>query len=239
MAEALADPLRADVFDVLSGWRPNATVGQIAELLGHPAREIARAIAVLEQCDLVEPLGNAPPHPGDSAPYRTTRDGWISDEEWAEFPPDLRRRLLARTLDKMYERIRSAVGRGGFDGPDAHVSWLPTDLDGIGYQDMVRLINETLSRARDIQVAAVERRAAGTADDEEIKTSVMLIHFVEPTGAGGGGEPSPTMLDRIYALTSAIADEVPGATPDWEQIAESAMTLAALARRRSQAGIVS
>lgn len=238
MAEALSDPLRSDIFDALCGWLPNATVGQLAEFLGEDAGIVARELAALEACDLVEPLGSATAHPGDSVPYRATRDGYISDEEWAEFPPDLRRRLLARTLDKMEERVRAAIGTGGFDSPDVHVSWLPTDLDGLGYQDMVRLLVETLNRARDIQVAAVQRRAEGSAEEAEIKTSLMIVHFLDGLGEPAGDRDSPPLMARMFALTEAIAEEVPSEKPDWHRVADSATSLAALARRRANANVV-
>lgn len=237
MAEALADPLRADIFDALTGLVPSATADQLAEMLGQPAADVQRALAMLEGCDLVEPIAEAGEATG--APYRATRQGFISDEEWAEFPPALRRRLLARLLDKMHERIRAAVGTGGFDAPDVHVSWFPTDLDGLGYQDLVALLAETLNRARDIQVAAVQRRADGTADELEVKTSLMIVHFLD--GLGGPDaedQASAPLLKRVFSLSEAIAEEVPRDAPDWHRIAESATALAALARRRANANVV-
>ena len=239
MAEALAEPLRADIFDTLCGWMPDATAGQIAEFLGVAQEQVAREIAVLQECDLVEPLGDAHARPGDTPAYRATHDGYISDEEWEEFPPELRRRLLARMLEKMNERIRAAIGTGGFDAPDVHVSWLPTDLDGLGYQDMSQLLVETLNRAREIQVAAVQRRAEGVADEVEIKTSLMIVHFLDGLGGPDGDDRrSATLLKRVFALTETIAEEVPSEAPDWHRIADSATALAALARRRANANVV-
>src|SRR5215217_5458665 len=126
MAEALSDPLRGDVFDVLtSGWLPNATAQQIAEFLGESPGDVARQLTVLEASNLVEPLAATADRPGDSPPYRATHDGTFTDEQWAELPVELRRRMLARLLDKMNARIRAAIGKGGFDPPDVHVSWMP------------------------------------------------------------------------------------------------------------------
>ena len=233
MAQALSDPLRADIFDVLAGWLTTATVQQIAEFLGEPAEAVARELAVLEASDLVEPIGS-----DDAPPYRATREGFFDDEEWAEFPPELRRRFFARLLDKMNARIRTAIAKGGFDPPDVHVSWLPTDLDGLGYQDMVRLLAETLVRAQEIQIAAVQRRAEGVADEEDdIKSSVMLVHFVDH-GGSRDDEPSGPLLARALALAELLADEVPRQAPDWHRVAESATALAALARRRANANVV-
>jgi len=237
MVEARSDPLRGDVFDVLAAWLPNATAGQIAEFLGEDADAVARELLVLEKSDLVEPLSAEPARPGDTPPYRVTRDGNITDEEWAQFPPELRRRLLARLLEKMNTRIRSAIAAGGFDGPDVHVSWMPTDLDGLGYQDVVRLLVETINRAGDIQVAAVERRAAGTADDEQIRSSLMLVHFIDDGGPAEEAQPAPVAA-RMFALMETIADELPAESPDWSRIADSATALAALARRRASANVV-
>jgi DNA-binding transcriptional ArsR family regulator len=238
MAEALADPLRADIFDALSGWLPTATAVQLADALGQPADDVMRQLRFLEERNLVEPVAPEPARPGDSPPYRATRDGFISDEEWADFPPEMRRRLLARLLDKMNERIRAAIGQGGFDAPDVHVSWLPTDLDGIGYQDLVRLLAETLNRARDIHVAAVQRRADGTADEVEVQTSLMIVHFLDGLGEAGAEPASAPLSARMFALTEAIAEEVPNEAPDWHRVAECATALAALARRRAAASIV-
>jgi DNA-binding transcriptional ArsR family regulator len=238
MAEALSDPLRADIFDVLAGWLKTATVQQIAEFLGESPDDVSRELAVLEASKIVEPLADEPARPGDSPPYRTTHDGDFSDEEWAEFPPALRRRIFARLLDKMNVRIRSALGKGGFDPADVHVTWMPMDLDGLGYNDMSRLLGETLGRAQDIQVEAVERRVAGTADDVEVRSSLMMVHFHDAAAALAEAEDPRPLLAQIFALADDIADEVALDEPDWQRLAESATALARLARRRSQASIV-
>ena len=237
MAEALSDPLRADIFDVLAGWMHSGTVRQIAQFLDQPADAVSRELAVLEASDLVEPLADAAAGRDDSPPYRATRDGVFDDEEWAEFPAELRVRFHARLLDKMHARIRSALANGGFDAPDVHVSWIPTDLDGLGYQDVARLLVETSQRAQDIQVAAVERRREGSADDEVIRSSIMLVHFLDESAPRAEEPPAP-LLERVFELTEAIAEEVPRKAPDWHRIADSATALAALARRRANANVV-
>jgi len=237
MAEALSDPLRADIFDVLLGWLHTATVRQIAEFLGESPDDVWREVDVLERSDLIEPVAEAGAHPDDSPPYRAIRDGLFTDEEWAELPPELRRRLLARMLDKMNARIRSAIGKGGFDAPDVQVIWMPTELDGLGHNDLTRLVAEMLQRAQDIQVAAVERRAAGTADEVGVNSSLMIVHFADDAATAVEEDPGP-LLAQIFALADEIGDHVAADAPDWQKLAESATQLARLARRRSQASVV-
>lgn len=237
IADALSDPGRAEVFEAL-GWLGTATADEIARFTTLPRAQTAEHLSVLEAHDLVEPIADAPT--GGSAPYRATRETLITDEEWAEFPRALRRRLLARMLGRMDDRVRSALRRGGFDAADVHVSWMPTDLDGIGYQDVVRLLAETLHRAGDIQAAAVERRASGAADDIAVRSEIVLLHFrheaedVEP-------EEDPAtrpLAERMHELADAIADEMPRERPDWHRVADDAAALAALARRRAGATVL-
>lgn len=236
IADALSDPARADVFEAL-GWLATATAEDIAQFMSIPSAQAAEHLAVLEAHDLVEPIADAP---GGSPPYRATRESLITDEEWAEFPRALRRRLLARMLDKMDDRVRSALRRGGFDAADVHVSWMPTDLDGIGYQDIVRLLAETLHRAGDIQAAAVERRASGAADEESVRSEIMLLHFrheaedVEPEQE----EATRPLVERMHELADAIGDQMPRERPDWHRVAEDAAALAVLASRRAGATVL-
>jgi DNA-binding transcriptional ArsR family regulator len=232
IGEALRDPLRSDVFDALTGWLGQATAARIAEFLRVPPAAVEQALAVLVSHDLVEPLEEGP-----SPAFRATQEGLISDEEWAEFPAELRRTLLARNLEKMHERIRGAVERGGFDAADVHLSWVPTDLDELGYQDMVRLLTETLNRAQAIQAAVVERRATGEADESSLRTDLMMLHFLQDGGTAAPAPPRST-LERAMALSDSIADEVASETTDWQRIAAQALELAELARRRGTARVV-
>ncbi|MDQ3741473.1 MAG: helix-turn-helix domain-containing protein [Actinomycetota bacterium] len=231
VAEALADPLRAEVFDELAGWLGTATVAELSELVGAAVDEVARHLAVLERCDLVEPVTTAGAT-GDVA-YRATREPLVRDEAWTELPPAVRRQLLTRKLEKIEQRIWAAVARGGFDRPEAQVSWLPAELDERGAAEMSALMAETLERALDVQGRSVQRRADGATEGTEVKTDLMLLHFRRESGRAtppGVGSTGP-VRERLYSLSDAIAATLPAGTPDWPALAAVARELAAIAER--------
>lgn len=237
IVEALGHPLRSEIFEGLTSWLGTATVAELAEFAGAGIEEVAQHVAVLERSDLVEPISARGDAPAAETAYRATREPLVDEEEWAAFPPAVRRRLVTRSLEKLEERLWAAIPRGGFDGADVHVSWVPTELDERAYAEMSALLRETLERAFAVHAESVQRRADGTLEGDEVRTELVMMHFRRE---GTHATPPSTAAsaaarERLYALTDDIASEIPGDAPDWARIAGRARELAAVAERYGRA----
>lgn len=233
IVEALGHPLRSEIFEGLTSWLGTATVAELAEFAGAAIDEVAQHLAVLERSDLVEPVSAGGHVPAAETAYRATREPLVDEAEWAAFPPSVRRRLVTRSLEKLEERLWAAIPRGGFDGADVHVSWVPTELDERAYAEMSALLRETLERAFAVHAESVQRRADGTLEGDEVKTELVMMHFRRE---GTHATPSSTAAavaarERLYGLSEDIAAEIPGDAPDWARIAGRARELAAIAER--------
>ncbi len=239
VVEALVHPLRSEIFDALTGWLGTATVAELAELTESRVEDVVRDIAVLDRCGLVEPVSDGDRDaPIDvSTAFRATRDPAVDDEEWAQFPASLRRKLAARSLENLEEQVWAALARGGFDGADAHVSWVGLELDDRGRAEMAEALAQMLERARVAQSRSAARRAEGATQGEECETDLMLLHFRRGTESDSepGTGPGAAARERAFGLSEEIAAEVPDGEPDWARIAGRARELAALAERCGRA----
>ena len=227
--EALADACALEVLSALTtrAVPVPATPAAIAELIAAAPADVEQALALLERSDLVEIARRAP----DGQPaFRATRDFFITDHEWAQVPPDVRRRFLVGLLEKMHDRVWAAVPRGGFDAPDVHVSWVPADLDRQAYDDVARAAAEFLERVRTAQADAVQRRADAAGDGEALRTDIMVLHFLRGGEATTAVQPEAGR-ERIYGLVEDLTDGVAAEDPDWAALAPEARELAALVQQ--------
>ena len=61
--------------------------------------------------------------------YRATEKPFLNDEQWALVPPGMRRQLMGQVAGEIFDHVREAAQDGGFDDPEAHVSWTRLNLD--------------------------------------------------------------------------------------------------------------
>ena len=109
--------------------------------------------------------------------YRATAQPWLDDKQWARLPAAFRRKTLGRTLSEILEAAAGASQTGGFDHPEVTVNRMPLELDEQGWNDVVKLLNETLETALKIQADSQKRQGEPGADEASVRTELGVLHF--------------------------------------------------------------
>ncbi|HEX2084801.1 MAG TPA: hypothetical protein VHF89_03895 [Solirubrobacteraceae bacterium] len=235
---ALAHPVRLHAAYLLTGEPMSAD--RLAALLGRPQGEVVEHLRVLEDCSAVEKAID----PQEPERYRSIIRPILNDDEWERLPASLRREMFGSLLQQIAEHVDTALASGGFDRPDAHVSWTTMRLDAAAYRRVVDLLAETLERAMAIQAEAEQRQRDDAATEDDLGTEIVLLHFLRdrdtiappaPVRHGTAPDSADEAVARMYSLAEDIADELPQAKPDWKRLAECALELGGLARQRMDA----
>lgn len=240
LLHALADPVRDHLIELLTGDGP-ATVAQLAHAVGRSPGSVRHHLDVLEEAGAVERVAEGDESGLTPGAYRATALSVYSDEEWAQLPVPVRRRLFAGTLQRIGGHIRDAMAIGGFDRPDSHVSWIPTSLDAEGHAEMTALLVETYQRVVAIQAASNARRPDGEVREDELQSEIVVLQFLRAlTGYGDAAAlAESTTVDpareRMYQLTDDLADALPRQSVDWARIAKSVRELEEITRERQSA----
>ena len=75
--------------------------------------------------------------------------------------------------------MTKAADGGGFEHPGSAVMRAPLELDETGMAELSELLRDTLDRAREINLRAVERRSAD-ATIASTSTELAILHFERP-----------------------------------------------------------
>lgn len=181
LVKAMGHPLRQRILFTLN--KRVASPNELARELKEPIGNVSYHVKVLAECEAVELVETKPARGAVEHFYRATVRNHFDDRTWKSLPLSLRRALFGQTIQQIWKHVAEASEAGGFDDPEDHVSWIVSDLDEEGYQDMVEHVNEALERAMQIQEESANRRAAAGADgDEARKTEFVLMHFHRPGG---------------------------------------------------------
>ncbi|HEX8123689.1 MAG TPA: helix-turn-helix domain-containing protein [Solirubrobacteraceae bacterium] len=228
LIQALAHPLRSEIVEILTV-EGACTLERLARATGRSRGVVADHVRVLAECGAVETVEAAP---GVTA-YRPGTRAHLTAEEWAQVPLEQRRELDRALLGRIAGHVAAAAGQGGFDRTDSHAAWYPVSLDQDAHAQLAELMDEVYERTMAIQAASDARRAGDAPRDDEIKSEVVVLHFLrDPSDAAPPAAASVRARERMHELTDDLADEVPSGTTDWSIVAEKARELATLAEQR-------
>ena len=177
LLKALGHPLRQRILRVL-GDRVASPV-ELSRELEEPLGNVSYHVKMLEELEAVELVRTAPVRGTLEHFYRATRRVELDDAHWAQLPLSVRRKLFDQTLQMVWEHVAAAAGDQGFDDPQAHVSFIPFEVDEQGYEEIVGILAETLEQLIAAQAAVKDRLSAldGDAKDEARRTEVVMLHF--------------------------------------------------------------
>jgi DNA-binding transcriptional ArsR family regulator len=175
LVKALAHPLRQRILEVLND--KIASPSDVAAELGEKLGDVGYHVRVLQECGAVELMRTEQRRGAVKHFYRATARPMLTDEQWARLPLSTRRELFGQTLDRLWRHIGYAAQHGGFDHPQAHVSWADFTLDEQGFQELVTLLEETLERTFAIQANALARLSDAGDDAEQVHTELGITHF--------------------------------------------------------------
>ncbi len=174
LAKALSHPLRQRILQRLNEGGVKSP-NELSRDLGDPLGNVSYHVRILRELDCVELVRTEQRRGALEHYYRATAQPWLDDKQWARLPAAFRRKTLGRTLSELLESAGEASQEGGFDHPEAVVTRMPLDLDEQGFNDVVKLLNDTLEAALKIQSESQKRKSEPGA--EVIRTELGVLHF--------------------------------------------------------------
>jgi DNA-binding transcriptional ArsR family regulator len=191
VVKAIGHPLRHRL--LLAYNQKTASPNELANELGEPLGNVAYHTRILLDLEAVELVDTAQRRGATEHYYRATMLPFFNDAEWARLPITTRRSILAQDLQKLFADVGDAVAGGGFDKPEAHLSFIKLDVDREGYDEIVKLLADVVDRVLAIQAETAGRRIDDDADEEEVVSTEVAMLFFEQ------GDPPPAATPRRKA----------------------------------------
>src|SRR5262245_10525011 len=123
IVRAIAHPLRHRLLVALN--ERTASPKELADELGEPLGNVSYHVRILAQLGCIELVSTAQRRGAIEHHYRAVMRPYFDDADWARLPVSTRRALFDQQLDKLWSHATAAAASGGFDHPQAHVSWTP------------------------------------------------------------------------------------------------------------------
>jgi Helix-turn-helix domain len=180
VAKAFAHPLRVQILIILN--ERVASPNLLAQELDQSLNLVAYHVRVLEKYDCIELVDTKQRRGATEHFYRATRRQFLSDSEWARMPQSLRPGLSGAMLKSMFDDIEEAVKSGSLDEQeDRHLSRTPMVVDQEGWEQVSKLLSETLDKVFEIQTESQARLAE--SGEEGMLSKVEMLHFRSPDPA--------------------------------------------------------
>jgi DNA-binding transcriptional ArsR family regulator len=176
LVKAMAHPLRHRILIRLNEGPASPSI--LARELGEPLGNVAYHVKILLEHDAIELVETKPVRGAIEHVYRATTRPFFDESDWAQVPLSLRQGVVHQTLETFWEDLGAAGRAGELDDPEAHVSFVPLDLDREGRRQMAELLAETIERAQAIQAEAASRLAESPKDEREtLRTGLATFHY--------------------------------------------------------------
>jgi DNA-binding transcriptional ArsR family regulator len=174
LLKAISHPLRHRLLSLLDG--RTASPNELARELGLPLGRVSYHIRLLHDLGAIELVATEPRRGALEHFYRAVTSAWFGEGDWARLPRSARRGILGHNLQQIFGWVTSAAEAGGFDNPSSEVLRIALELDEQGCEEVSRLARETVERARAINAASAERRAAD-GSTPAVNTELTILHF--------------------------------------------------------------
>lgn len=180
LAKALAHPLRVRILSSLS--KGISSPNQLAQELDEPLGNVSYHVKTLLEYDCVELVKTEPRRGAVEHFYRATERAFFSTKDWEKIPASARKGINGVLLEAIGQDAAAAMVANTIENrPDSHISRTPMVLDETGWDELTRLLLDTLNRALEIQEEAAGRLAEGKT--EPITNMLAILNFETPTAA--------------------------------------------------------
>ncbi len=177
LAKALAHPLRVRILTSLN--RGISSPNQLAQELDEPLGNVSYHVKTLLEYDCVELVKTEPRRGAVEHFYRATERAFFSDADWAKIPASARKGIDGVILEAIGQDATQAMIEGTIDKrTDTHISRTPLVLDEAGWDELTKILKDTLESAMKIGEESASRLAKDKA--EGIPTSLSLLRFEVP-----------------------------------------------------------
>jgi DNA-binding transcriptional ArsR family regulator len=173
LAKALSHPLRQRLLERLSD--RVASPVELARELEQPLNLVSYHVRVLERRGMVELVRTRPRRGATEHFYRAAVPTWVDDAQWRKLPEHVRGLLAGRTLEHIWEDIVTAAGEDGFERDDIHVSRTLLELDEQGWQELSKVLVDTLTTALRIQQDSAARMHS--SEETPLRSELAIVHY--------------------------------------------------------------
>jgi DNA-binding transcriptional ArsR family regulator len=173
LIKALAHPLRHRLLAILN--ERVASPKELADELGERLPNVSYHVRILAELGWIELVSTTPRRGAIEHHYRALGRPFFNDQEWAKLPVSTRRAIFDDNLGHIFQDIRNAARKQGFDDPRTHVSRTPLVLDQVGYDQISDLLERTLYEVLDLQAEAAGRMVE--SGEEGRTTEAVIMHF--------------------------------------------------------------
>ena len=187
--KALAHPLRVDLLSALN--LKVASPKQLSEEMGERLPNVSYHVRVLLDAGCIELVDTKPRRGALEHFYRAQMRPLFRLDEWAELPPSTRRSLSGAVLRQIWSDTAAATRDGTFDArEERHLSRSKLLLDEQGWQEVTRLLEETMDRAHEIHAESVGRLQG--KGDEALYTDLVMMHYTGKPDPNEDRQPVPS-----------------------------------------------
>jgi len=179
LVKAIGHPLRLKLLTLLN--ERVASPSELAEELGETIGSVAYHVRTLAQLECIELVRTTPVRGALEHHYRAVVRPVFSDDDWAKLPESIRKSLADAVLTDIADDMAAAAEQGGFNRDEMHVSRTPVALDAQGWEDLNKLLQETMFQALAIQAQSKDRAEAAGTEPESAELVFML--FESPNGS--------------------------------------------------------
>jgi predicted ArsR family transcriptional regulator len=166
----------------------DASPSDIAKQLGESSKHVKYHLDQLEKVDLVEIIGVRAAFGGRvrEKVYRAKDRPYMDQEDWRGATEDDQMKITGQVLGLVSEDLTKAMVGDTINFPSRainslapnHISRLPFALDEQGWNELVKLLRETLLKAITINEQSVER--AVETEHSLITGSMAILQFKTP-----------------------------------------------------------
>ncbi|HEX7245376.1 MAG TPA: winged helix-turn-helix domain-containing protein [Solirubrobacterales bacterium] len=180
LVKALAHPLRVEILTILN--ERMASPNELSKELDEGLSQVSYHVKVLKDFECIEMVKTEPRRGAVEHYYRATARAFLTDKDWKSLPDSVKPGVSASSIRMIIENVFGALKVGTFDSrEDRHISWTPGYVDEQGWEELVDLINDTLSKIIKIHAGSAKRLAK--SGETGIPVNVVLLNYETPPAA--------------------------------------------------------
>lgn len=176
LVSALSHPLRVHILDALT--EAVASPSDLAREVGLSVNYVAYHVNELQKLGYLELIKTEPRRGTVEHYYRAKRLFLLDDSEWERLPKPVKANLNAGIFSSIIDDVKEALVADTFDSRNAHMSRTRLRVDEAGWDELMKLLEETLHRVLALQAECAERLEA--SGEEALPAAVSIVSFETP-----------------------------------------------------------
>jgi DNA-binding transcriptional ArsR family regulator len=179
LVKGLSHPVRVECLTVLT--KRVASPRELSHILEHDLSNISYHVRTLDELGLIEMVREESVRGAVAHYYKAVERPLISEAEWEQLPPEVRKAITAYGWDLLFKEATEAIEKGTFDSrPDRHLSRTTLLLDSQGFERLSEQMEDLLEAILEEQAAAAERMNKSGEKPMHAIAAAALFPMPEP-----------------------------------------------------------